>query len=224
MSALHGHTVKPALRTFLSKTRQRINWLALAPHQGSKDLPIYPSVAPEGVKLHIGCGTVNVQGWINMDARAFPHTHIVSKGFDLEMFTDGAVSQIYLCHVLEHFSYHEIQGILAKFHKKLAKGGRIYISVPDFDKLVSVFSENQGNLNIINGALMGGQEYEYNFHRAMFTAATLGASLQQAGFNHVAPWQVTDVFGVDVGDWASRTLPTPHGRRFISLNLCGVKS
>jgi predicted SAM-dependent methyltransferase len=223
MINLNIHAIKPAARSFFSKTRQRIHWLKLASDMGKEAPPVYPTFSNDGLKLHIGSGSINVQGWINIDARAFPHTHIVTKGFDLSMFSDGSVSQIYLCHVLEHFSYHEVEGLLANFLKKLQSGGRIYISVPDFQALVAVFSECNGDLNVINSALMGGQEYEYNFHRAMFTAESLGASMKRAGFSDVAPWKVTDVFGVDVGDWSSRTLPTPNGRRFISLNLMGVK-
>lgn len=216
-------SAKTSLKSVLNTVQQRAHWLSLASRQSEKPVPIYPAKSPEGIKVHIGSGAINVQGWINIDARAFAHTHIVATDFDLAMFTDGAISHIYLCHVLEHFPYSEVDSILRNFFRKLAPDGKVYISVPDFSRLVDVFQENKGDLNIIKSALMGGQDYAYNFHKAMFTEQTLTKVLEATGFAEIKTWETKDLFGAEVGDWSSRTLPTPHGARFISLNLCATK-
>ncbi|MBF0441955.1 MAG: hypothetical protein HQK54_08635, partial [Oligoflexales bacterium] len=139
-------------------------WMRLAFHKDSLVPPIYPSTDMPGIKLHIGSGEINIQGWINLDARAFPHTHIVSDKIDLSAFADYSISSVYLCHLLEHFSFGEVSQILQLIHKKLKPNGKILISVPDLSKLVDVFREFGDDVELISTALMGGQDYNFNFH------------------------------------------------------------
>lgn len=61
------------------------------------------------MKLHIGCGERYLPGWKHLDARKFPHVdYVTDKLDDLNMFADNSVSEIYACHVLEHFTRNEI--------------------------------------------------------------------------------------------------------------------
>ena len=39
-------------------------------------VPIYPKNNTDGLKVHLGSGEINLQGWINVDARKFKHTHL----------------------------------------------------------------------------------------------------------------------------------------------------
>ncbi len=39
----------------------------------------FPQQAEGKTLLHIGCGQVNSPGYINIDARKFPHVHVVTK-------------------------------------------------------------------------------------------------------------------------------------------------
>ena len=50
-----------------------------------------------------------MQGWINIDAQGENHIQIIEKDFKLECFSDKSISEIYLSHVLEHFTDYEIQ-------------------------------------------------------------------------------------------------------------------
>jgi predicted SAM-dependent methyltransferase len=214
-------TVVRARRTVVS---QYFRWFRLMMVHHEQPVPIYMSVEQDGVSVHIGSGMINLQGWINIDARQFSHTHVLADDFELRIFTDETIKQFYLCHVLEHFSHNDVIKILSTLFEKLQPGGRIIISVPDFSKLVDVFIENGKDIGVIRSALMGGQNYEYNFHRSIFTEQSLSYLLNQAGFNSIMSWEVKDVFGVDLGDWSSREIPTKKGTRFISLNLLATKS
>ncbi len=197
-------------------------WFSVAIRHSRDAVPIYVKTAP-GLNVHIGAGLINLQGWINLDARKFSHIHIQASDLELSMFSDQSLQQVYLCHVLEHFSYRDVGDILATLFKKLTPGGRIIISLPDFQKMVDVFHECGSEINVIRDALMGGQNYEYNFHKSMFTKNLLSKYLLDAGFNSVEEWAPAKVFGVDLDDWSCRHIPTPKGRRFISLNLLAVK-
>lgn len=181
--------------------------------------PVYPKAGDDGLKIHLGAGPINIQGWVNIDARRAPHIHICSEDFALNEFTDGTISEIYMCHVLEHFSFKEVGEILLNFHKKLKAGGVLRLSVPDFDRLVTVYQANGNNLELIKFALMGGQEYAHNFHKCVFNRVALVELLASCGFEHMAEWTTLEDFGVQLGDWSETGFHTPKGEFPISLNM-----
>lgn len=186
--------------------------------------PIYPRSTGAGLKVHLGAGPINLQGWVNIDARNASHIHLQSSGFDLNEFSDGALTEIYMCHVLEHFSFEETNAVIKIMQRKLKVGGVLRLSVPDFDKLVEIYQASGNNLELIKMALMGGQDYEYNFHKAVFNKKLLSDLLLCSGFNHVETW-VTEVdFGVDLGDWSNKGFNTPSGNILVSLNIKAMKA
>ncbi len=186
--------------------------------------PIYAKNENVGLKIHLGAGPINIQGWVSIDARQAPHIHLRSEGFALNEFADGAISEIYMCHVLEHFSFEETGNILRNFHKKLKVGGVLRLSVPDFDRLVTVYQANGNNLELIKFALMGGQDYAHNFHKCVFNHGTLAELLAACGFEHMTEWNTLEEFGVHLGDWSETGFQTPKGEFPISLNMKALKA
>lgn len=182
---------------------------------------IYATKISNGLKVHLGAGPVNIQGWINVDARGYDHTHLVAKDFGLAEFSDGSISEIYMCHVLEHFSFAEAESILRHFKRKLCVGGIIRISVPSFDQLVAVYLDGNNNLDLIKLALMGGQDYEFNFHKSIYNYLSLMELLEVCGYMDVKSWDTIADFGVDLGDWSNKSFPSSKGPLMISLNLKG---
>ena len=153
----------------------------------------------DGVCLHIGCGLVDIEGWINIDGRTFCHTHFTSHDFDLGAFTNHSVSQIYMSHVLEHFSYDDAIRLLTHFKSKLSPGGVMFIAVPDFAKIANKYIQT-GNLSQILPALVGGQNYEYNLHKYVYDFNTLSNLLKSLGFNNVQLWDPYSTFGSSLRD------------------------
>lgn len=198
-----------------------IKWIGLKIYGISR--PIYSSHSNSGLKIHLGAGTINIQGWVNIDARDASHIHLQSKGFDLNEFNDGSISEIYMCHVLEHFSFAETKLILKKLHQKLRRGGVLRLSVPDFDQLIAIYYATDKNLEIIKMALMGGQDYEFNYHKAVFNERLLTDLLISCGFKDVQIWNTKDDFGTDLGDWSNKGFDTPKGNISISLNIKSLK-
>ena len=184
---------------------------------------IYSKQQTGGLKIHLGAGPINIQGWVNVDARDDDHVHLVAKGFELAEFSDGTISEIYMCHVLEHFSFSEAEEVLKNLMAKLRVDGVIRLSVPDFDKLIEVYSENDKDLDSIKLAIMGGQEYEFNFHKSIYNHGNLTRLLKECGYVDVVSWDTETDFGIDLGDWSSKTLRSGSGRKMISLNLKAKK-
>jgi predicted SAM-dependent methyltransferase len=207
---------------FMTRVLNRLKSLMRAGRQ--VPYPIYLERSTGGLKIHLGAGPINIQGWINIDARDASHIHLQSSGFDLKEFSDQAISEIYMCHVLEHFSFEEVKVVLKKLNKKLKRGGVLRLSVPDFDQLISIYHATDNNLELIKLALMGGQDYEYNFHKAVFNTALLSELLISCGFNHVQKWNTLEDFGIDLGDWSNKGFDTPTGNIPVSLNIKALKA
>ena len=95
--------------------------------------------------------------------------------------------------------------------------------MPDFDALIKVYLNNGNDLIKIQKALMGGQDYEYNYHKAVFNMKTLRDLLIECGFNSIQEWNAIDDFGTSIGDWSEGAFKSKIGRIPISLNLKAVK-
>lgn len=185
--------------------------------------PVQTKIMTDKPKIHIGCGHINLAGWINIDARHMPHVHIVSRDLDLDEFTDASIGEIYLSHMLEHISFNEADILLRKFHQKLAPNGVLRISVPSFESIVKIYISSGHDIETIKYALMGGQDYEFNFHRSVFDNSSLKRAMISAGFAKIEKWTTEEVFGVDIGDWSNKKFSTADGEVMISLNLCAYK-
>jgi len=216
------------IRKFLViKIKNMINifgWLKLAIINKDQKPPIFEKSASQGLKIHIGSGEINIQGWVNIDARDFSHVHIVSKEISFNEFTDGSIQEVYLCHILEHLSFLELESVLHLINLKLKVGGVIRVSVPDFDKVIDIYQMENNNLDSVKHVLMGGQDYEFNFHKSVFNNLFLTNMLTQHNFNNVLSWDALTDFGVDLKDWSNGKIKTSGGNMPVSLNLKAEKS
>jgi predicted SAM-dependent methyltransferase len=185
--------------------------------------PIYTKIINNGLKVHIGTGEINLQGWVNIDARNFSHVHIVSDDMKLTQFSDNSIDEIYLCHILEHISFEEANKFVSTVGKKLKKGGILRIAVPSFDSIIKIYKSNNNNFDSVKFALMGGQDYEYNFHKSMYNFDFLSNILKNSNFNNITEWSTLEDFGQSIGDWSDRQFKTNEGNVLISLNIKGSK-
>ena len=90
------------------------------------------------VKLHLGCGSYYLDGYINIDLPADQHT--VSKpktdliaDFRTLKYEPGTVDEVRCHHVFEHFTRAEALKLLLVWRRWLAIGGTLHIETPDFD-------------------------------------------------------------------------------------------
>ena len=147
-----------------------------------------PQAADGKLNLHLGCGKISHPKFINIDVYPYPYVHYV-QGIDrLDRFTDSTVDLIYASHCLEHFKYTHTLIVLKEWNRVLKKGGILRLAVPDFDKLIFIYSDNNNDPDAILPQLMGGQENKYNFHLTALSRVNLSKLLSEAGFSHVRDW------------------------------------
>lgn len=84
-------------------------------------------------RLHLGCGNIKIAGFCNVDALSTIAVDVIDDIRQLRRFPNDSASEIYACHVLEHFAHDEIQPILKRWLQILQPGGILRISVPDID-------------------------------------------------------------------------------------------
>ena len=88
------------------------------------------------IKLHLGCGTKKLEGWINIDsvkACAPDLVHDLTKPLT---FPDQSVDEILAEDLLEHFDKYMRFVVAGEWARVLKVGGTITIQVPNFKKIL----------------------------------------------------------------------------------------
>lgn len=169
-------------------------------------------------KVHLGCGEKRLNGFLNVDARASAHTDLVCDFYELP-FADNSVELFYMCHSLEHIPMHQTHLFIRKLFTMLKPSGKIYISVPDFAVLSSLYLSGRVPLSSIVRAIHGGQEYPGNTHYMSYDQDILTNILLNSGYSGIHPYRPEDFLPHGFTDTSTYEI----GRRRISLNLCGSK-
>lgn len=181
--------------------------------------------SPAGLRLHLGCGMIRVPGFVNVDIKAIAGVVDVADDIrTLGRFSPGSASTIYACHVLEHFAHRETLPILRRWFEVLAPGGELRISVPDMDRIVRIYTKNWEHFQTRpntpwDGLIYGGQEDEFDFHKAGFNFCYLSHLMEQVGFIDVREYpHAPHWLGIHDASLASE----PFGE-YLSLNVMGRK-
>jgi SAM-dependent methyltransferase len=183
--------------------------------------PALPQV-PQ-VNLHLGCGRVNHPQFINIDGLPAPHIHYIRSLTNLSGFAENSVDLIYACHCLEHFSHHQTPEILQKWFKLLKQGGTLRLSVPDFDLVLEIYQSANRDIESIQGFVMGGQDYKFNFHQVLFNRVSLERLLLTTGFTKVQPWQPGSCEMTTFDDYSNFEIRVNAKSYPVSLNLEAIK-
>ena len=162
------------------------------------------------MKLNLGCGDDVREGYINIDIRKTKPNVLVmdlEKEF-LRAFPDNSAEEIIMRDFLEHLSWRKVEAFLKDVFRVLKKGGRVYIQVPDLEAIAKKVILNPdfkyGELEgwkAISFWVYGGQDYEFNFHKAGFTIQTLKKLLEEIGFRVL---EIKNDGGTNIICWAKK--------------------
>lgn len=83
------------------------------------------------VKLHVGCASKRLAGYINIDSRQTDATDHVCDAGAITVVSPGSVAEIYSRHMLEHLDPNDALATLSHWYGLLAPAGILRVIVPD---------------------------------------------------------------------------------------------
>lgn len=177
-------------------------------------------------KLHLGCGSVKLDGFINIDVFKVSAADFVCKIEDLPKYIrDNSIQLIYASHLLEHSSRRDSIQLLKMFYDFMEPSGELRISVPDLIKLSDIAKRRKlefKDMLSIQGVLMGGQDTRYNYHKSIYWFDLLQQILMNIGFKNISEYPSYPHFLGDIKD-ASSLAGKPDLGIHISLNVKATK-
>lgn len=132
------------------------------------------------MKLHLGCGNIRKEGFINIDVRPTDATDIICDIRNLD-YTDNSIERIESYHLVEHFKINDIKEIFKKWFAWLKEGGVLVIECPDLKKSFEEFFKNPFNEGV-RKAIWGDNRFPEDHHLYGFYEDNLIQLLGEAGF------------------------------------------
>jgi len=155
----------------------------------------------DGIRLNLGCGNFPLDGFVNVDQFESVDPDLLCDVTCLP-FKAGTVDEIYAGHILEHFHFEDGKNALRYWFSLLKSGGKIAITVPDYDFLVKKYIENMtpealiefNNLYIYSGV-------QPSPHLFAYSGALLEKVMKEAGFVKVERMPIAHPYFVDPVEW-----------------------
>ena len=175
---------------------------------------------PGGLRLQLGSGMNNLEGWINLDLIGM-HPDLV---WDIRRelpFPPGSADVLVLEHVLEHFSLVDGLALLRRCSRVLAPGGTIRVGVPNFGAYVTSYAGDRRFIEELRPGrptplLAVGEVALRHGHRSVWDGETLTLAVRDSGFDDA-----------DVKEWGESSIdPAPDNplRRAESVYVEGHRS
>jgi len=187
------------------------------------------------IKLHLGCGKRHIPGFVNVDVQEYESADLISDVMELP-YAENSIDLIYSCSMLEHFGLNNNLSffrntswidVVKYWYKLLKPGGKVYVSVPDFEAVCHEYVENKDLVSLF-GFLQSGQDNEEDLHGMVFDYGLLSDGLKSAGFSQIKKynWKEFEPFvNTDFDDFSAAYLPHmdfENGRQMM-LNVCAAK-
>ena len=143
----------------------------------------------EPLKLHLGCGSIHLDGYINTDIQDWAGAcDLTADAGDLHMFKDNSVDHIFNHALLEHIPPWDTRKTLREWNRVLKPGGRIQIEVPDLERIFQdwlvdkTLSEQDAIDNIFGGNKAPNKVYSRQDHLTGFTYDRLTRMMSECSF------------------------------------------
>lgn len=202
-------------------------------------------------KIHVCCGGVHLDGYINIDKYPFEPGDDSRSGCAADLLADvfdlpyekGSLSEIVLVHGLEHFTRYDGMRLLHKFADLLAPDGVLYLEMPSrnpviiltvIERVFAIFAprrlSNQFGRGPASSMFWGNQwaGYDYETHRYVWSATEIVQAGESAGLRSHVLFRCPSShvpfrdMGVAMSASSSATLyRPPHIRRHAMSGLRG---
>lgn len=147
-------------------------------------------------RVHLGCNTVKVDGFVNVDVRPTSATDVVHDCTDVAIFPDGSLQLVFSNAFFEHVYVNARLRLLRDIRRALgAEGCLLFTGLPDFEGIARAYLERRrpGHVSPVFDLY---EVYRYThgdpegtpdwwlaqLHKGLFDAETLEKLLKEAGF------------------------------------------
>lgn len=137
------------------------------------------------IRLNLGCGPFNPDGYIGVDVRDLSSVDIVADVSKLPFETER-VDEIFSSHIIEHFTAAKMRDELLPYWYSLLKPDGVFrVIFPDIKEMVGAYSEGNISFDALATIIMGAQDYQQDYHYAVYCADTVTKMLEEAGFKDI---------------------------------------
>jgi hypothetical protein len=146
-----------------------------------------PAALPKNgeVRLNLGSGHVPREGFVNVDARDLDGVDVVADVRKLP-FASGTVAEIYSSHLVEHFPIEELRRVVLPHWLEVLRPNGVFTAVtPDAETMIAEAAAGRMPFDDLQRVTFGDQDYDGDFHFAMFTPDSFAGLLTEAGFSEV---------------------------------------
>jgi predicted SAM-dependent methyltransferase len=171
--------------------------------------------------LHVGCSQWIIPGYLNIDIRG-PWDEGPTEIIDIREglpYNNESFEIVYSSHVLEHFYWYELKGIiLPEMMRVLKTGGILRLAVPDVEKTIQQFREHT---YLLPGVLYGGGTWSesttyQDAHHFGWNAFTFIDMFKKLELKDIREWSSDEYPGLEDIKDAARDCP-------ITVNVEGKK-
>lgn len=175
-----------------------------------------PASSAPPARLHVGCGSEAIPGWLNVDSRALPGVDQVldvTQGLPFEN-----VSAIYAEHFLEHLSLDHGLEFLLECRRALRDDGVLRLSTPNLDWVYLThyrIGKWPDDEEALKDCLQLNRAFHGWGHRFLYNGPMLSAVLRASGFDSVrferyGESQVSELRGLERHQTWEDTPDLPH--------------
>lgn len=135
-------------------------------------------------KLNLGCGNNILKNYTNIDQ--FNNL----KGVDIKCnirelpYDDSSVDEILISHVMEHFSFDDVQIVFKEMSRVLKIDGILEIYVPDFISCIDKWNNAEDDWSSLEW-IFGSQSHPGNFHLCGYTIESMKKIVEDFNFEIV---------------------------------------
>lgn len=141
--------------------------------------------AGQALRLNVGCGHIPHPDKLNVDIRELPGVDVIADADNLP-FEEASIDLLYSAHLLEHFPRRYLLDVLLPYWSSLLKAdGVLQLVVPDAQAMIAAHKRGEMDFETLAQVTFGKQDYDGDFHYAMYSPRTLTELLSEAGFNQI---------------------------------------
>ena len=116
------------------------------------------------IKLNLGSGKRNIEGYVNIDAIKHTEETVVGNVLGLTDYEDASVDVIHSEHVVEHFTRPELNIFFSECSRLLKTGGKLCIIAPSLKSVIEEYLIKK-DITYLDNFLYGLHEHMYDFHK-----------------------------------------------------------